>query len=56
MAQQNKQTLDAQGNIIHCTALCPVCGSDLYYLGNECVCKNKDCDWHCGGCTTADDV
>ncbi|MGF7057677.1 hypothetical protein [Brassicibacter mesophilus] len=34
----------------HCTAFCPICGSDLYYLDGECYCKNKECSWSCGGC------
>jgi len=35
---------------VHCTAFCPLCGSDLYYYDNECICKNRDCRWTCGGC------
>ncbi|WP_165000742.1 hypothetical protein [Xylanivirga thermophila] len=34
----------------HCTAFCPECGSDLYYLENQCICKNKNCNWTCSGC------
>ncbi len=37
----------------HCTAFCPVCGADLYYLDGECYCKNSDCSWSCGGCSRA---
>jgi len=32
---------------IACNAFCPHCGADLYYLDNECICKNKDCSWSC---------
>lgn len=35
----------------HCTAFCPECGSDLYYFDNECICKNKECNWTCGSCS-----
>lgn len=35
---------------VHCTAFCPKCGSDLYYFEHECICKNKKCNWSCGGC------
>ncbi len=35
---------------IHCTAFCPKCGSDLYFVDKECICKKKGCNWHCGGC------
>lgn len=35
---------------VHCTPFCPKCGSDLYYFENECICKNKECNWTCGGC------
>ena len=38
----------------HCTAFCPKCGTDLYYIDSECVCKNKDCNWSCGGCDNTD--
>lgn len=47
---------DKDGNWVHCTAFCPLCGSDLVFQDNECICKNKDCGWHCGGCKTEDDV
>ncbi len=39
-----------------CTAFCPICGSDLVFQDNECICKNKDCGWFCDGCKTEDDV
>lgn len=35
---------------IACNAFCPHCGADLYYLDNECICKNKDCSWSCLNC------
>ena len=34
----------------HCTAFCPKCGSDLYFIDKECMCKDKNCCWTCGGC------
>ncbi|WP_352420786.1 hypothetical protein [Proteiniborus sp.] len=34
----------------HCTAFCPLCGTDLYFLDGECYCKNSTCNWSCGGC------
>ncbi|MCG8542045.1 MAG: hypothetical protein MJA82_19215 [Clostridia bacterium] len=33
-----------------CTAFCPVCKSDTAFLNNECVCKNRDCNWYCDKC------
>lgn len=41
---------------VTCTAFCPVCGNDLVFQDNECICKNKECSWHCTGCKTEDDV
>ncbi len=35
---------------VHCTAFCPKCGTDLFIMGKECMCKNKECSWSCGGC------
>ncbi|MFP4661659.1 MAG: hypothetical protein ACLFPF_05670 [Halanaerobiales bacterium] len=31
----------------HCTAFCPECGSDLYFMNGECYCKTNGCAWHC---------
>jgi len=39
-----------------CTAICPLCGSDLSFMDNECICKNKECSWHCDGCKSEDDI
>lgn len=39
----------------HCTAFCPKCGADLYFLDGECYCKDKECNWTCGGCNAAKD-
>jgi len=50
-SQQSTNTKDDKKSIEHCTAFCPKCGSDLYYLDNECICKNKKCNWSCGGCS-----
>jgi transcription initiation factor IIE alpha subunit len=40
-----------QSKKVHCTAFCPKCGSDLYYFESQCMCKNKECNWSCGGCS-----
>ena len=37
-----------------CTALCPLCGSDLYHLETGCVCKNPKCNYSCDKCTKDD--
>ena len=47
--------LDENGEI-KCTAVCPVCGSDLSFQDNECICKSKSCSWHCTGCKSHDDI
>ena len=33
-----------------CSAFCPKCGADLYYLHGVCYCKNKECDYTCDKC------
>ena len=50
LAQQKADTQAAQLIKVDCTAFCPKCGADLYYLGDECICKNKDCSWVCQEC------
>jgi hypothetical protein len=37
-----------------CSAFCPVCGADLYFTENECICKNKECSWSCKECKKED--
>ncbi|MGF7059347.1 hypothetical protein [Brassicibacter mesophilus] len=34
----------------NCTAFCPWCGADLYYLDGQCHCKNNECEWTCESC------
>lgn len=33
-----------------CTAFCPQCGADLYFVGGMCYCKNRECDYTCDHC------
>ena len=33
-----------------CSAFCPECGSDLFFLEGVCYCKNAKCSWKCGKC------
>ncbi|MDL2237693.1 hypothetical protein LJC56_07695 [Christensenellaceae bacterium OttesenSCG-928-K19] len=33
-----------------CSAFCPKCKSDLYYLDGVCYCKNTNCDYMCDKC------
>jgi len=47
--KDSKNMIKSNGKV-HCTALCPKCGADLYYFEKECICKNKKCSWTCGGC------
>ena len=37
-----------------CTALFPLCGSDLYHLETGCVCKNPKCNYSCDKCMKDD--
>lgn len=39
-----------------CTSTCPVCGWDLSFQDNVCICKNKNCGWHCDKCRTEQDI
>lgn len=34
-----------------CSAFCPKCGSDLYFLHGICYCKSKNCDYQCNKCS-----
>ncbi len=51
-----EQHIKEVGDKTHCTAFCPICGSDLYIMPTQCVCKNKNCNWRCKGCASEDDV
>ena len=53
-AEKKKEVLRGPEDI--CTAVCPICGSDLSFQDNECICKNKACSWHCEGCKSKDDI
>lgn len=53
---ENDNTSVTKERKLDCTPFCPICGSDIAYLGNECICKNKDCNWHCDDCKTEIDV
>ncbi len=33
-----------------CSAFCPECGADLYFLDGVCYCKNKACAYKCDNC------
>lgn len=39
-----------------CSPVCPVCGEDLSFQDNTCVCKNKACGWSCSKCRDDDDI
>ena len=48
--------MSQQDNVnFNCSALCPVCNSDLYLMENACVCKNATCDWQCKDCKNEDE-
>ena len=38
-----------------CSAFCPKCGADLYFLAGVCYCKNKECDYTCDKCKQESD-
>ncbi len=33
-----------------CSAFCPRCNSDLYFLDGVCYCKNANCGYKCDNC------
>ncbi len=35
-----------------CSAFCPKCKADLYFLDGICYCKNPECDYKCDKCRT----
>lgn len=43
--QQQQQPPKAE-----CSAFCPKCNHDLYFLNGVCYCKNKDCNYQCDHC------
>lgn len=38
-----------------CSAFCPICGSDLFFLKGVCYCKNEKCNYKCDQCKKESD-
>jgi hypothetical protein len=50
LTREQTTSLPDSRNKKTCSAFCPQCGADLYYLDSECICKNKECSWSCLNC------
>lgn len=44
------ENITKTGMKVDCSAFCPECGTDLYYIDGVCFCKNEDCAYKCDKC------